>query len=125
MKISVLTARVVLGFALTFGVLPLGRVNVEAHHGGADYDKSRSVTVSGVIVEAKYANPHCEARVRADGNVWFIELSAVWRMQRRGVTAAMIKPGTTVTLTGYPHKKKPHEMKAMKLTVDGKTYELV
>lgn len=107
--------RMLAGVALIVGLL----------HGAHDFDASRTVTVSGVIVESKYENPHCEAKLRVDGQVWFVELSAVWRMQRRGVTAEMIKPGTSVTLVGYPHRKKAREMKAKRMTVGGKTYELI
>ena len=33
--------------------------SVLAHHGWADFDRTKKVEVNGVIVESKYENPHC------------------------------------------------------------------
>ena len=98
--------------------------SVMAHHGWADFDRSKKVEVSGVIVESKYENPHCFVRVKVDQNDWAIELSAVPRMKRHNITAQMIAPGTRVNLVGHPHKNKPRVMKAIQLNVNGKTYDL-
>lgn len=105
--------------AMTSGVL-----SVTAHHGWADFDRSKKVEVSGVIVESKYENPHCFVRVKVDQNDWAIELSALPRMKRQNITAQMIAPGTRVTLIGHPHKKKAQVMKAIQMSVNGKTYDL-
>ena len=99
-------------------------LNVMAHHGWADFDRSKKVEVTGVIVESKYENPHCFVRVRVDQNDWAIELSAVPRMKRHNITAQMITPGTRVTLVGHPHKKKAMVMKAIQMSLNGKTYDL-
>jgi hypothetical protein len=99
-------------------------LNVMAHHGWADFDRSKTVELSGVIVESKYQNPHCFVRLSVEQGEWAVELSAVPRMRRNGITAEMIKPGTRITLVGHPHKKRAQEMKATHITLDGKTYEL-
>ena len=99
-------------------------LNVMAHHGWADFDRSKKVEVNGVIVESKYENPHCFVRVKVDQSDWDIELSAVPRMKRHNITAQMIAPGTRVTLIGHPHKNKARVMKAIKMSVYGKTYDL-
>lgn len=113
-----LTAVLISAFALSVGS------NVIAHHGWAEFDRSRKVEVTGVIVESKYENPHTFARVRTDQGEWAVELSAVPRMKRHAITAEMIKPGTRVTLVGHPHKKKAREMKAIQMVRGGKTYDL-
>ena len=95
-----------------------------AHHGWADFDRSKKVEVNGVIVESKYENPHCFVRVKVDQNDWAVELSAVPRMKRNAITAQMIAPGTRVSLVGHPHKNKPRMMKAIQMSVNGKTYDL-
>lgn len=105
-------------FALNAGL------NVMAHHGWADFDRSKKVELSGIIAESKYENPHCFVRLQVDQREWAVELSAVPRMKRNGITADMIKPGTRVTLVGHPHKKKAQEMKATHMTLEGKTYDL-
>lgn len=109
---------IVIAFALSVGL------NVMAHHGWADFDRSKKVEVSGLIVESKYENPHAFVRVRSEQGEWAVELSAVPRMKRHLITAEMIKKGTRVTLVGHPHKKRAREMKATKIILNGKTYDL-
>ena len=45
-------------------------------------------------------------------------------MQARGLTQEMLKPGTIVAVEGYPSTQQPHEMRAERITIDGKTFEL-
>jgi len=97
---------------------------VMAHHGWADFDRTKQVEVSGIIIESKYENPHAFVRVRSDQGYWAIELSAVPRMRRHNITSEMIKTGTRVTLVGHPHKKRAREMKAIKMVLNGKTFDL-
>jgi hypothetical protein len=99
-------------------------LNVTAHHGWADFDRSRRVEISGVVVESKYENPHCFVRLKDERGEWAVELSAVPRMKRNNITPEMIKPGTRLTLTGHPHKKRAREMKAVVMVRDGKTFDL-
>jgi hypothetical protein len=35
-----------------------------------------------------------------------------------------LKAGTTATVVGYPHREKADEMRAERITIDGKTVEL-
>ena len=113
-------------FLLTLVIaLALGTgLNAMAHHGWADFDRSKKVEVTGVIVESKYENPHCFVRVKIDQNDWAVELSAVPRMKRNNITAQMIASGTRVTLVGHPHKKKALVMKAILMSLNGTTYDL-
>ena len=110
--------RLVIVLALSAGF------TVMAHHGWADFDRSKKVEVNGVIVESKYENPHCFVRVKVDQTDWAVELSAVPRMKRNNVTAQMIAPGTRINLIGHPHKSKARVMKAIQMNVNGKTYDL-
>jgi hypothetical protein len=36
----------------------------------------------------------------------------------------MLKPGTTITVEGYPSTRSETEMRAERLIADGRTYEL-
>ena len=45
-------------------------------------------------------------------------------MENRGLATADLKPGTTVTVVGYPNRGKPEEMRAERITVNAKTIEL-
>ena len=73
-----------------------------------------------------YTNPHGTIKLRATdgGKVWDVTLSPVARMQTRGLTEAMLKPGTIVTVVGYQHRKTATEMRAENISVDKKKVEL-
>jgi tRNA(Ile2) C34 agmatinyltransferase TiaS len=108
---------------VTVFVMSVG-LNAMPHHGWADFDRSKKVEISGIIVESKYENPHVFVRLKVEQAAWAVELSAVPRMKRNAITAEMIRPGTRVTLVGHPHKKRAQEMKATHMTLNGKTYDL-
>jgi hypothetical protein len=84
------------------------------------------LTVPGTITESSYTNPHGTIKLRATdgGKVWDVVLAPVSRMQTRGLTEAMLKPGTVVTVLGYQHRKVGSEMRAENITVDKKKIEL-
>jgi hypothetical protein len=45
-------------------------------------------------------------------------------MERRGLAAAMLKAGTQATVVGYPNRTDADELRAERITIDGKTIEL-
>lgn len=45
-------------------------------------------------------------------------------MNARGLNPDMIKPGTSVRIEGYPSTRVATEMRAERIVVGGKTYEL-
>lgn len=95
-----------------------------AHHGWGSYDASRPITVSGPILTSKYENPHATIAVRDRDNVWKITLAPTFRMTSRGAPAEFIAVGKTVTAYGYPSTVEKNEMRAERITIDGKTIEL-
>jgi hypothetical protein len=97
-----------------------------AHHGWSEYDEKTPLTVPGTITASSYTNPHGTITLRASegGKVWDVVLAPVSRMQARGLTEAMLKPGTVVTVLGYAHRKVAAEMRAENITVDKKKIEL-
>ena len=98
-----------------------------AHHGWTGYDESKAFTVSGVIREAKWENPHVLIRLQADngkGKTWLAYLAPVSRMEMRGLKKDDVKVGATATLMGYPNKTTDDEMRAERITIAGKTAEL-
>lgn len=97
-----------------------------AHHGWSEYDEKKPLTVPGTITESSYTNPHGTIKLRATegAKVWDVVLAPVSRMQTRGLTEAMVKPGTVVTVLGYQHRKVATEMRAENITVDTRKVEL-
>lgn len=100
--------------------LPLA---VQAHHGWTGYE-SELQKVTGTLEKASYANPHSSADIKTADKTWHVVLAPPSRMSTRGITAEMLKVGSTVTVEGYQHKTETMEMRAERITIDGKTYEL-
>jgi len=98
-----------------------------AHHGWTGYDESKTITLSGVIREASYENPHALIKLQVDGGkgkTWLAYLAPPSRMDSRGFPKDALKVGATATLVGYPHRTIADEMRAERITIDGKTVEL-
>ena len=95
-----------------------------AHHGWGSYDAAKPVTVAGPIQTSKFENPHATITVKGDEKVWTVTLAPTSRMSSRGATAQVIAVGKTVSAYGYPSTATPDEMRAERITVDGKTYEM-
>ena len=104
--------------------VPLIAAPASAHHGWGSYDAAQVLTLTGKVQEMTYANPHGTLRLEAPGKVWTVILAPPSGMQNRGLPAEMIKAGTSVTVIGYPHKTDQSELRAERITVDGKTTEL-
>ena len=111
--------------AVVVGIATVG--SVAAHHGWSNYDEGKTLTMTGVVRESGYGNPHGFVRLQVDGEqgkVWYVVLAPPSRMQSRGLTREMLKEGTTATVVGYPHRQKGDEMRAERITIGDKTTEL-
>jgi hypothetical protein len=95
-----------------------------AHHGWGSYDASKPFTVTGPIVSSNYENPHATITVRGSDKIWTVTLAPTSRMQNRGARAEVVAVGKTVSAYGYPSTAQRDEMRAERITVDGKTYEM-
>lgn len=108
-----------LGLLSTVGATP-----VLAHHGWSGYDGSRPLDLSGVIRQSGYEHPHGFVRLETPGKMWLVVLAPPSRMENRGLPREALAPGTQATVVGYPHRQDPDEMRAERITIDGKTTEL-
>ena len=95
-----------------------------AHHGWGSYEASRPITVTGPILTAKYENPHATITVKGADKEWTVTLAPTFRMTNRGATADVVAVGKRVAAYGYPSTVEKDEMRAERITVDGKTYEM-
>ena len=105
--------------ALAFAATP-----ALAHHGWSEYDSSQALTLTGKIELSGYEHPHGFVKLSSGGKTWTAVLAPPSRMDNRGLSRDLLKPGTTVTIVGYPNRSKPDEMRAERITVDGRTVEL-
>ena len=97
---------------------------VWAHHGWSEYDTAKPLKLTGKIVESGYEHPHGHIRFEAPGKTWNVVLAPPSRMERRGLEKGMLKPGVAATVEGYPNREKPEEMRAERISINGKTIEL-
>ena len=86
--------------------------------------RRQPVTVTGPITTAKYENPHATINVKGSDKQWTVTLAPTFRMTNRGATAEIVAVGKTVSAYGYPSTAEKDEMRAERITIDGKTYEM-
>jgi hypothetical protein len=94
----------VIALALTTVAIP-----AVAHHSSTMFDDKKEVTVTGVVKEFQYTNPHSWLLVDVkgpDGKVttWGFEAEGPSTLQRAGIRKSDFAPGTPVTITGRPMK---------------------
>jgi len=111
------TTRMVLA-ALVVGVLTMAGAAF-AHHGTANYDTDRSVTVTGTITEFDFVNPHVLVymNVNQNGKVtrWQGELTSPNHLARAGWHKDTLKVGDTITMSGFPAKSGNPEIWIQKI----------
>lgn len=95
-----------------------------AHHSGAMFDEKKTVTLTGVVKDFQYTNPHSWLLVDvkgSDGKVttWGFEAEGPSTLLRAGIRKSDFKAGTPVTISGHPMRDgRPAAawMKATRLT---------
>ena len=80
-----------------------------AHHSGAMFDDKKEVTLTGVVKEFQYTNPHSWLLIDVkgqDGKVttWGFEAEGPSTLLRAGIRRSDFAPGTPITITGHPMK---------------------
>lgn len=114
---------IVIGMVLAILMMGLS-ANTWAHHGWSGYDSGQTLHLTGVIQEAGYEHPHAYISLKAPGKVWLVVLAPPSRMERRGIPREMLAVGTTATVVGYPSRTDATEMRAERISIDGKTAEM-
>lgn len=80
---------------------------VLAHHSAAMFERTKQVTLTGVIKEFQYTNPHSWLIVDVkgkDGKVvaWGFEAEGPSTLLRAGIRRSDLLPGMAVEITGRP-----------------------
>jgi Family of unknown function (DUF6152) len=117
LSIYLLLALFVSGILATVG-------SVFAHHGWSGYDSSKALELKGTIVESGYEHPHGFVRLKATDKTWLVVLAPPSRMERRQLPRKNLASGTEATVIGYPSRTDPQEMRAERITINGRTTEL-
>jgi len=106
--------------ALAFALPVVGN----AHHGWSDYDSANTLKLTGKIVESGYEHPHGHVRLETADKTWNVVLAPPSRMEHRGLDKGMLKPGASASVEGYANRNKPEELRAERISIGGKTFEL-
>jgi Family of unknown function (DUF6152) len=122
-EVAMKQARFIAAGALA-AILGMVSIAAVAHHGWSGYDSQQVLKLTGTVEEPSYSNPHGSVRLKTPEKSWVVVLAPPSRMQARGLTKDMLKAGITVTVEGYPHLKDASELRAERITIDGKTIEL-
>ena len=111
-----------LAFGLAFAALLSGTAH--AHHGWSSYEPAKVTKFSAHITKVSYENPHGMIFVSHEGVEKEIYLAPPARMMSRGLEKEALTVGKTVTIEAYPSRSAPDELRAERITVDGKVVEL-
>jgi hypothetical protein len=99
---------------------------LQAHHSfAAEYDREKSITLTGAVTKVEWMNPHVYFYIDAkdqDGKVtnWAIELGNPAGLVRRGWKKEALTLGGTVTIVGSLAKNGSSRVNASSVTLDGK-----
>jgi len=91
-----------------------------AHHGTAAYDTKNIVTVKGTMTDFRFINPHVQLYFdvkseKGEVEKWQAELTAPNKLSRAGWDKYTLKPGDSITASGYVAKDDAHTMWINKL----------
>ena len=114
-----------IAIALTAAAVP-----ALAHHSGTMFDDKKEVTLTGVVKEFQYSNPHSWLLVDVkgeDGKVttWGFEAEGPSSLTRAGIRFKDFMPGTVITITGHPMKDGRPAATWMKATRESDKKEFV
>src|SRR6476661_6156745 len=78
-----------------------------AHHSFAMFDREKAMSVSGVVKEYEWTNPHAWVHVMvadAGGKAveWSFEMQSIAQDTRAGWRADTVKPGDKITIEFHP-----------------------
>lgn len=103
-----MTKRLMTGIALVCGLL-IASFPLFAHHGNAEFDIGKRVTVKGTVTRWSWSNPHCFLTfdVKGDNGAvtqWIVETQPPRSITAGGFSQKTFKPGDEVTITLEPVK---------------------
>ncbi|SDO96737.1 hypothetical protein SAMN05216303_102814 [Rhodoferax sp. OV413] len=110
---------------LSLATLTLVAADAFAHHGWA-WAEGDQMTLQGTIESISMAPPHPILKVKsAEGGTWQVDLGNPSQTERSGFKGGTAKAGDAITVLGNrATDKKSLHMKAVRITLDGKHYDM-
>jgi hypothetical protein len=102
-------------------VILLSATALYSHHSfSAVYDGTKQTTVSGVVTQFRFVNPHAMMYLEAKDasgkpEKWVVEFDGRLNLSNFGWTESSIKSGEQVTVTGNPSHNEGHRIFFLKL----------
>jgi hypothetical protein len=101
--------------------LSVGITSVAAHHSTAMFDRSKVMTIKGVVTEFRWVNPHASVSINgtvSEGDkpaVWVLEMTSPGNLVRAGGWRRdAVKPGDRVEVTFNPLRDSVNRGGALK-----------
>lgn len=100
-----------------------------SHHSHSMFDHDNEVTITGTVKKFTFSNPHLflyiDVRKENDSVVnYWVEMSNIPNMIRRGIGSRTFQPGDVVTVNMYPLKDgRPGGNYTTIIAADGKIYD--
>jgi hypothetical protein len=93
-----------------------------AHHGTANYDMTKVVTVKGTVTDFQFINPHTLILfdVKNEKGIvehWQAEATSPNHLVRAGWTKNTLKPGDAITISGFRAKNGSTVMRFQKMVL--------
>jgi hypothetical protein len=78
-----------------------------AHHSGAMFDSTQTVTLTGTVREFQFTNPHCYIQLtvrnaQGQDEEWSLEMAAPMHLLRLGWRKSSLKPGDRISVKIHP-----------------------
>jgi hypothetical protein len=94
---------------LTLSLLAATVGPVAAHHSTVPFDSTKQTTLTGIVKEFDWTNPHTWIWINVPNDkggtdLWGVEGMSPNYLGRRGWTKSTIKPGEKITIVGRPMK---------------------
>jgi hypothetical protein len=108
-------------FVLVAGLLAASG-SAFAHHGTANYDMTKAITVKGTVTDFQFINPHTLILfdVKNDkGEVehWQAEATSPNHLVRAGWTKNTVKPGDQISISGFRAKNGANVLRFQKMVL--------
>ena len=89
------------------GTFALVSMPCMAHHSGSMFEREKQITLTGVVKEFQYTNPHSWLVINVTGDdgtvtAWGFEAEGPSTLLRAGIKKGDFKPGTKITMTARP-----------------------
>ena len=93
-------------FVLASAVVLCAAGAASAHHSAGAVDRTKTVTVTGVVKEFRWANPHSWIDLEVAGptapGLWSVEMNPPTYLVRSGWKSTTLKPGDKISVTVNP-----------------------